>query len=49
MPQKAEKIGPRTVHSFCYSTSRLSQNAGQVTRLSGQMDECFTIQARQIS
>jgi hypothetical protein len=30
-PQKAGKIGPRTVHSFSDSTSRLSQNAGQVT------------------
>jgi hypothetical protein len=29
-PQKAGKIGPRTVHSFSDSTSRLSQKAGQV-------------------
>ena len=30
-PQKAGKIGPRTVHSFSDSTSRLSQNAGRVS------------------
>jgi hypothetical protein len=30
-PQKAGKIGPRTIHSLSDSTSRLSQNAGQVT------------------
>jgi hypothetical protein len=31
-PQKAGKIGPRTVHSFSDSTSQLSQKAGQVNR-----------------
>jgi len=29
--QKAGKISPRTIHRFLNSTSRLSQNAGQVT------------------
>jgi hypothetical protein len=29
-PQQAGKIGPRTIHSFSDSTSRLSQNAGRV-------------------
>ena len=32
-PQKAGKIGPRTIYSFSDSTSRLSQNAGQVKLL----------------
>jgi hypothetical protein len=29
--QKAGKISPRAIHRFLNSTSRLSQNAGQVT------------------
>ena len=32
-PQQAGKIGPRTVYSLLNSTSRLSQNAGQVKLL----------------
>ena len=31
-PQKAGKIGPRTIHTFPDSTSGLSQKAGQVKR-----------------
>jgi hypothetical protein len=30
-PRQTGKIGPRTIHSFSDSTSRLSQNAGRVT------------------
>jgi len=29
-PEQAGKIGPRTIHSFSDSTSRLSRKAGQV-------------------
>src|SRR5689334_4703204 len=39
--QKAGKIGPRTVHSFSDSTSRLSQNAGQVTACLSQLQNCL--------
>jgi hypothetical protein len=40
-PQKAGKIGPRTVHSFSDSTSRLSQNAGQVKIQNGGNQNCL--------
>ena len=40
-PQKAGKIGPRTVHSFLDSTSRLSQNTGQVTESNASELHCL--------
>jgi hypothetical protein len=41
-PQKAGKIGPRTDHSFSDSTSRLSQNAGQVKTVRVPPRICLT-------
>jgi hypothetical protein len=40
-PQKAGKIGPRTIQSFSDSTSLLSQNAGQVSDLCMQTRTCL--------
>jgi hypothetical protein len=42
-PQKAGKIGPRTVHSFSDSTSRLSQKAGQVIPAKCALSECLKL------
>jgi hypothetical protein len=42
-PQKAGKIGPRTVYSFSDSTSRLSQNAGQVITMKRATKNCLKI------
>jgi len=39
-PQKAGKIGPRTIHSFSDSTSRLSQKAGQVNKDKVVITDC---------
>jgi hypothetical protein len=40
--QKAGKISPRTIHRFLNSTSRLSQNAGQVKTASVPIENCLT-------
>jgi hypothetical protein len=40
-PQQAGKIGPRTVYSFSDSTSRLSQNAGQVKTARVPIPNCL--------
>ena len=40
-PQKAVKIGPRTRNSFSDSTSRLSQNAGQVRTACVPIPNCL--------
>jgi hypothetical protein len=40
-PQKAGKIGPRTVHSFSDSTSLLSQKAGQVNPAKCAHPDCL--------
>jgi hypothetical protein len=45
-PQKAGKIGPRTVHSFSDSTSRLSQNAGQVMPAKCALSECLKLRVQ---
>ena len=42
-PQQAGKIGPRTIHSFSDSTSRLSQNAGQVNDAPSATKNCLKI------
>ena len=48
-PQKAGKIGPRTVHSFLDSTSRLSQNAGQVNLAKCALSECLKLRVQSSS
>jgi hypothetical protein len=40
-PQQAGKIGPRTVHGFSDSTSRLSQNAGRIKAAGVLIENCL--------
>jgi hypothetical protein len=42
-PQQAGKIGPRTIHRFPDSTSRLSQKAGQVIPAKCAISVCLKI------
>jgi hypothetical protein len=45
-PQKAGKIGPRTIHSFSDSTSWLSKKAGQVNASRIQLRGCLEMRGR---